>query len=144
MFKLLLYLSLLLFCACANRTDSVKSIPKVSVQWQYLTLELNDTVIQAVEATDTLEIATFKEGFQRYPIRHPEIDSLFSWSNALLDFQGQPKIFCTDYVGKLLVRIRYNSQLLKEVNFSSICNWRELDNNTRRIDHLLKEVVRAK
>jgi len=143
MFRLL-YLPLLFFWACTNRAEKSKPLPSIPVRWQYLTLELNDTVVQAVQTTDTLEIAMFKERGQRYPISHSEMDSLFSWSNELINYHGQPNRFCTDYVGKLKVRIRYNSQLLKEVSFSSICNWREINASTNKIDRLLKKVARAK
>jgi hypothetical protein len=144
MFKLLLYLSLLFFWACTSRTENSNPQSSVPVRWQYLTLELNDTVVQVVQTTDTLEVSTFKQGGLKYPIKRSEMDSLFSWSNKLINFYGQPNSFCTDYVGKLKVRIRYNPQLLKEVSFSSICDWREINANANKIDELLKKVARAK
>ena len=144
MFKTLFYFSLLFIGACTNRTDRNKTLKNVSVQWQYLTLELNDTIVQLTQTTDTLEVATFKEKVQKYQINKTEKDSLFAHANELIDFKKKPKQFCTDYVGKLKVRVRYNPQLLKEVSFSSICNWRELDANTNRIDQLLKKIVRSR
>jgi hypothetical protein len=141
MFKLRLYLPLLFIWACTDRTEKSKPQQTIPVHWQYLTLELNDTVIQVAKSIDTLEVTTFKEGVQRFPISHPEMDSLFSWSNELIDFHGQPKQFCTDYVGKLKVRIRYNSQLLKEVSFSSICDWKEISAKTSQLDQLLRKVM---
>jgi hypothetical protein len=144
MFKPLLYLSLLFFWACENRTENSNRQPSVSVRWQYLTLEFNDTVIQVVQSTDTLEVSTSKVGQLNYLIKRSEKDSLFSWSNELINFYGQPNSFCTDYVGKLKVRIRYNPQLFKEVSYSSICDWREINVNSNKIDGLLKKVTKAK
>ena len=121
-----------------------KTLKNVSVQWQYLALELNDTVVQVTQETDTLEVSTFSQKVQKYQIGKTEKDSLFAYANALVDFKKQPPQFCTDYVGKLKVRVRYNSQLLKEVRFSSICDWRELDANTNKIDQLLKKIAGSK
>lgn len=130
--------------ACNSDHDRSKTQNNVSVQWQYLTLELSDTAIQVTKTIDALEIATVKNGVQKYSIQNSEKDSLFSWSNKLIDFKGQPKCFCTDYVGKFKVRIRYNPQLLKEVSFSSLCNWQEIDPNTIKIHKLLKGLISAK
>src|SRR4030095_3277385 len=139
MIKLLLSYLLVILIACNSRPDRSTSQNNIPIQWQYLTIELNDTVIQVAQMIDSLEIATFNEGVQKFSIEHVKKDSLFSWSNKLIDFVGQPRRFCTDYVGKLKVRIRYNPQMLKEVSFSSICNWQELDSNTIKIDQLLKQ-----
>ena len=144
MFKILFPLLLLFICACTSRTDRGKLRQNIPVQWQYLTLEFNDTVIQLTPFMDTLEVTTFKKGVQKYQINKTEKESLFAQANELIDFKEQPKCFCTDYVGKLKVQIRYNSQLLKEVSFSSICDWQELNDNTNGIDQLLKKVVREK
>jgi hypothetical protein len=142
MIKTLFPFSLLFIFACASKTDGSKPQQNVPIQWQYLTLELKDTVIQLAQTTDTLELTTFKEGVQKYSLNKDEKDNLFARANGLIDFKGQPKVFCTDYVSKLKVRIRYNSQLLKEVSFTSLCNWRELDSNAKRIDQLLEKVIR--
>jgi hypothetical protein len=144
MIKILFRFSLFLICACTNRTDRNKPQQNVSVQWQYLTLELNDTIIQLTQTTDTLEVLTFKGEVQKYQINKTEKDSIFTQANELTDFKGQPKRFCTDYVGKLKVRVRYNAQLMKEVSFTSICDWRELNDNANRIEQLLKKVIDTK
>ena len=143
MLKVLFFFLLFFIGACTGRTDS-KLQQNNSVQWQYLTLEFNDTVIQLAQLINTLEVGTFKERVQKYQINKVEKDSLFTQANDLIGFGGQPKRFCTDYVGKLRIRIRYNSQLLKEVTFSSICDWRNLNANTNRIDQLLKKVAGGK
>jgi hypothetical protein len=140
MFKTLFSFSLLFICACTNRTDRNKPQQNIFVQWQYLTLELNDTVIQLAQTADTLEVVTVKGGAQKCHINKTEKDSIFAQANELIDFKGQPKRFCTDYFGKLKVQIRYNSQLMKEVSFTSICDWRKLNVNTNQIDQLLKKV----
>ena len=144
MLKISLFFSLLFVCACTSRIDRSKHQKNVPIQWHYLTLEFNDTVIQLTDIIDTLEVATFEKGMQKYLVDKLEKDSLFTQVNELIDFKGQPKRFCTDYVGKLKIRIRYNDQLLKEVSFTSICDWRELNANTNSIDQLLKKMIRSK
>ena len=130
--------------ACSSGYERSSTPDNVTVPWQYVTLELNDTVIQVTRTIDTLEIVTFKNGVRKYSIEKAEKDSLFSWSNDLIDFRGQPNRFCTDYVGKLKVRIRYNSQVLKEVSFSSLCKWQEIDSNAIKIHQLLKGLISTK
>ena len=144
MFKPMLFLSLFFIGACACTTDEVSHQPKGLLHWQYLILEFNDTVIHASKSIDTLELETFKEGVQKFPISQPDMDSLVSWSNELIGFQGQPDHFCTDYICKMKVRIRYNSQLFKEVEFSSVCNWREISIEINQIGQLLKKKVSPK
>lgn len=135
---------LLSICSCINTTERGKSRTTVPVQWQYLTLEFNDTIIQVAQPIDTIVVTTFKGGMEKYPIRHSEKDSLIAWSHQLIDVQGQPRKFCTDYVGKFKVRIRYSSQLQKEVSFTSICDWRQIDSNANKIDQLLSQVIKFK
>lgn len=143
MTKTLIFISILFICSCSNRTDRIDPPLKVSIQWQYLTFEINDTVIKLYRMSDTLEVASFKKKSQKYQITESQKDSLFACANKLMDYKKQPNRVCTDYIGKLKVRIKYNSQVSKESNFSSICNWRELDENTNRIDQLLKKVMRS-
>jgi hypothetical protein len=140
MFRIYFFLPLFFVGACTGQPDGSKARKHNSVQWQYLTLEFNDTVIYLDQIIDTLEVTTLKKGVRKYQIGKVEKDSLFIQANELIEFTGQPNRFCTDYVGKLKLRIRYNSQTLKEISFTSICDWRELNDNTNRIDLLLMKM----
>lgn len=143
MYRIIFSSAILFLCACKGRTDVNEPRKDVSVQWQYLAIEFDDTVIQISQGNDTLEVITFNMEVQKYPIGKEEENSLFILANELMGFNGQPEKFCTDYVGKLKVRIGYNQQLSKEVSFSSICDWRKLNANTNRIDQFLMKIAGA-
>ncbi len=96
--------------------------------------------MQITKAIDALEVTTFKGRVRKYQINNAEKDSLFKEANELAGFERQPKRFCSDYVGTFKIRIRYNSQVLKEVSFTSICDWRGLNTNTTQIDLLLNKI----
>jgi hypothetical protein len=127
--------------ACTSRSDTNKQHRNIPVQWRYVIFEFNDTTIELLKSRDTLYLTTSEGRLRKYPVNKTEKDYLFTQANNLFDFSGQPKAFCTDYISTLEIRIRYNSQLVKEISFTSICDWRELNINTVQIDQLLKKVI---
>ncbi|WP_394773153.1 hypothetical protein, partial [Flavobacterium sp.] len=61
-----------------------------------------------------------------FKITNAEKDSLFTWSEKLLDKKESPTKFCTDYFGKLDIKIVYSDQVTKKVEYTSICEWQNL------------------
>jgi hypothetical protein len=106
---------------------------------EYLDLQFKDTTIQMIYWQDSLEV-TIKNATRKYYISNAERDTLFMQANKLIDSKENTIPFCTDYAGRLKLQIRYNQQVMKEVSFISICDWRELDSNTRKIDQLLTKI----
>lgn len=144
MFKRLFLLFLLYTGACTSRPQIRESRENDTVQWQYIPFWFNDTVVQVAKPGDIVEFTTPGKEMLRYPINKAELDSLFKQANELLNFKKQPERICTDYVGSLHIWIRYNSQVVKKVSFTSICDWRKLNAHTTRIDQLFKKIVEGR
>ena len=140
MYKFLVLLSFLIAC----KSDPATTKPRIARQWQFLTLELNDTVVQLTRDVNSFTVAHFVKGEQQYAIGNEEADSLFSWANQLVLFQEPLSEFCTDYKESMRVRIRYNTQLYKEASFRSVCDWRGIAPPARQMDALLKKLMKVK
>lgn len=137
------YLALLSFIiACKSESAPLKQTK--FVQWQFLTLELNDTVVQLTRGANSFTVAHFVKGEQQYAIGNEEADSLLSWANQLVLFQEPLSEYCTDYKESMRVRIRYNTQLYKEASFRSVCDWRGIAPPARQMDGLLKKLMKVK
>jgi len=125
-----------------NRAAAVDGAANLS--WQYFTLRLEDSCLVIGDMmSDSIEIKKIDGETAYYNVGKKGRDSLLSWCNNLLNYM-QPKLImtCTDYVGKLTVRIKYSETLTKEVKFTSICNWKKLTPETQKIDSLLTFAVK--
>lgn len=94
--------------------------------------------------SDSIEVLTKKGDTISSNIKREEKDSLISWAERLLEFEPPSEFqFCTDFVGKLSVRIKYSEIVSKRVDFSSICDWNKFNGETRKIDSIL-QIVRGR
>lgn len=140
MYKFLVLLSFLIAC----KSDPAATKPRNASQWQYLTLELNDTIVQLTRGANSFTVTHFEKGEQQYALGNAEADSLFSWANQLVFFQEPLSEYCTDYKESMRVRIRYNTQLYKEASFRLVCDWRGIAAPARQMGGLLKKLMKAK
>ena len=125
--------------SCSSENTAISKGSKAT-PWQSFTFHLEDTaIVHGEHWSDSIDVLTNNGDTLAYYIKEDERDSLISWAEKLLDFQ-QPSEFrtCTDYVGKLSVRIKFSENVSKRVDFASICDWKEFNNETRKIDSILK------
>ena len=137
----ILVVILVISCSSGN-TANIKSMDKQT--WQSFTLWLEDTsIVYGNFLSDSLEIKSKNGETINFYIGKSRLDSIFYWSDNLINFRQPDQFqFCTDYVGKLRIEIHYSSILTKQVNFTSICNWKNLSIETRKIDSVLKLAIK--
>jgi hypothetical protein len=114
------------------------------LHWQTFFLQLEDTgAVSGNVISDSIVIGRIKGNPQSYYLGQMGRDSLVAWVSNLISYQTPDTVItCTDYVGKLSVGMRYSQTLVKRTEFSSICSWRRINEDTRKIDSLLKAVIR--
>lgn len=143
--RLLIILFLItLFASCGSEnTVSTKDTNKTN--WQSITFHLEDTAFVHIQHwSDSIEVLTNTGDTIGCIIRRDEKDSLISWAERLLDFDPPSQFrYCTDYVGRLSVRVKYSDIVFKRVDFSSICDWKRFNDETRKIDSIL-QIVRER
>jgi hypothetical protein len=71
-------------------------------------------------------------------ISKSETDSIYAWTSNLTKNFEIPKVFCTDYVGYLKITIQYAGQVKQSCEYNSVCEWRTLTNDTKKLDGLLR------
>ena len=133
-----------LFSSCSQRSKEKDISNQEYLNWRYLTLEINDSVLQIDAFSDTVKLMMYKKEVLNFIAIRELRDSMYLFSDALMEFKGQPKHTCTDYVSRLNVRLRMNDQVYKEVKFSSLCNWREIDTSAVRLSSLITRILSPK
>jgi len=110
--------------------------------WQYISIKANSTEFYLDAVTDSLNVKNVDTSKQHksYKLLKSDKDSLFSWTESIIDKKANPSVFCTDYVGKLTLRIVYSEQMSKQISYRSICEWKNLDSNTSKIYELLSKI----
>ena len=112
----------------------------------YINIKANSTEFYVDTFTDSLYVKRLDTITQQksYKILDSEKDSLFSWTETRIDTKSNPSEFCTDYVGKLTLRIAYSEQMSKQISYNSICDCKDLDRNTSKIHELLSKIENSK
>lgn len=134
---------LLFILTCCTRKEKY-SDDKIRLYWQSFSLISEDTnMVICNIMSDSLEIRNSNNKTKLYFIEKNKRDSLFYWANGMIEYK-EPDIIntCSDYVGKLTIKIRYSPTLTKHAYFTAICDWREINNETRKIDSLLNTVIK--
>jgi hypothetical protein len=78
------------------------------------------------------------------PISGNSRDSINFYANNLVENKMLPEKFCTDYVGAIKVTIQYGDAVSKTVTYSSICDWKTLNRDTKEIYLLFQRIAMAK
>ena len=143
---LLIALATLFGCKNANDTKTLHT-PAPS-PWIYVIVNANSNEFLVSRYDDTLTIKKIftekTDSIQKVKISKDEKDSLFKWTETLIQTKPEPTAFCTDYYGKLTLKIIYSEQVSKQAQFTSICEWQNLDSNTSHIYKLVTEKSREK
>lgn len=139
-----LKISLLILIVSRSNENTVNTKSVDKLHWQNFTLWLEDTsIIHGNIISDSIQIKSHNNEPILYYVGKQNVDSLFYWAENLLNYRLPEQIqTCTDYIGKLRIQIRYSNILSKQVDFISICNWKGLSIETRKIDSILKLAVK--
>jgi hypothetical protein len=70
-------------------------------------------------------------------INNSERDSIFKWTKKLIYEPVMPKVFMTDYVGRLYVMISISDQVSQSCKYNSIGNWAKLSRETTEMNKIL-------
>lgn len=140
------FICLTLTFSCKSPNQSPSADKKEEELWLNLSIKANGSEFYLEAFTDSLYVRKLDTlNLQKsYKMSKSEKDSLFSWTEKLIDIKTSPSRFCTDYYGKLSLRIVYSEQMSKQINFNSICEWEKLDSNSRKICQLLSKIENAK
>lgn len=129
-----------LFLGCRNSSEVKLHENKYSSTWKYLNIRTNEREFSVLENDTFFQIhllGNAKDSISAFKITNAEKDSLFTWSEKLLDKKESPTQFCTDYFGNLDIKIVYDDQMTKKIEYNSICEWQNLDSNTFKIYKLI-------
>ncbi|OOQ57058.1 hypothetical protein BC343_16125 [Mucilaginibacter pedocola] len=66
-----------------------------------------------------------------------ERDTLGLIANSLIINPVSPKKFCTEFVGKLRIEMRYGEQVSHSVEYNSVCDWATLSPETIQLSKIL-------
>ena len=145
---------------CSNRNQESDSSEILEI-WHsvHVVLNIKDT-ITLYSNEDSLHLnvrdtfmkefwapGSFKKVFvdrSALPITKRQADSIFIFANNLIESKKLPENHCTDYYGNIRVIIMYSATFSKTVNYSSICEWANMDSNTAGIEAILQEVISVK
>lgn len=143
MSKFIVLFSLLLPYSCTNnKADDKKIEPTRELSWQNLTISFNDTIIKVFKAIEYIEFIAKGDSTLNYKISKDDSELLASAIDKLVNVKAHAEVFCSDYFGNLTVKIRYDSQLAKEIKFSSICDWRKINMSTSQTDFILGGIIK--
>ena len=133
-----------MFLLACSSNEKAPSKPVEKDNWQSFKIYLEDTsTVLVYNTSDTIEIKGRDESINYYKIGKKSIDSLFAWVDKLVHYrQPEETVFCSEYVGKLEIKIRYSEILSKSVSFISICKWDSFTTETQKIDSLIKLVTK--
>jgi hypothetical protein len=75
-----------------------------------------------------------------------ERDTLGLIANNLISNPAPPKQFCTEFVGKLAIEIRYGEQVKRSVEYNSVCDWSALSLEAKQLNKMLvrKQISRQR
>jgi len=141
-----LFIIFLFHCSCNNSASIVNSNSKNENSWIYLKFSTGTAEFSVLNQDDSLLIKSTPGSLNKndsvlaYKITASEKDSLFKWVESLIDSKMRPTHFCTDYYGKLSLKIVYNEQVVKNADYTSICEWQELDSDTKNIYQLITKI----
>jgi hypothetical protein len=133
----------MLVCGCKNSTTNKDRETKNVQPWIFVSLRTDGEIFSITNDEDSLEIIKILNSKKRkdsifvFKISNKEKDSLFKWSEALLYQKITPKNFCTDYYGRLNITIMYSRQVTTRIEYTSICEWQNLDSNALKIYQLI-------
>ena len=132
---------LLLLLGCNSAKDNRVAHTDSSSSWTYVIVKANGHEFSVSTYDDTLTFKKARTGrmdtLQKVKMLKSEKDSLFKWTEALIQTKPEPINYCTDYFGKLTLRIIYSEQVSRQVDYRSICEWQSLDSNTSNLYKLL-------
>ena len=149
-FQKYLTLTFIVFCGCNNASTTINSNDKGQSLWTSLSIRTNSNDFSIHDQNDSLIINSFpisvdtKDSILSFKITSSEKDSLFKWTESLIDNKIKPKHFCTDYYGTLYIKVTYNDQMTKTANYTSICEWKDLDSNCSKIYLLINKATSQK
>lgn len=148
--RVLLTISGILFLTVTVGCNTPSNKPLTQKQkdnlWIGLSIKTNNSECFLNAATDSLIVRSLDSNntSNSYKLSHSEKDSLFSWTEMLIDNKIKPTRYCTDYFGSLSLKIAYSEQMTKQISYKSICEWEELDSNTNKIHNLISKIVTIK
>ena len=140
-FRGLLLTLLIALIGCKETNDQHQLGTRNPQSWTYVIITANSQEFTISEYDDTLTIKKItvngKDTLQKVRISKNEKDSLFAWTETLIQTKPEPTKFCTDYYGKLSLKIIYSEQVSRQIQYRSICEWERLDRNTSHIYSLI-------
>ncbi|WP_127706464.1 hypothetical protein [Mucilaginibacter limnophilus] len=77
----------------------------------------------------------------RLKFSNDERDSIYYLVNSLIERPAQTDKFCTEFVGKLKLSVFYGEQLERTCNYSSVCNWSRMSDETDKLYKILKRHI---
>lgn len=158
--QLYVSLALMFIVGCKNNVATDKS--EVAVFWEDIFMNLGgnqelkifnwgDSAV-FTKWTDSLVETNPKKTWIRikplkvvFPITKSEKDSLFKWTRKLVRGPVEPEQRCTDYVGYLSATIEYgnrSSRTKQTCEYSSICDWFNVNDDTKSLYRLLKTRIK--
>ena len=156
MINLLSYLAIILSSILPGCQQN-ESIDKYSSIWNAITLESEGQQITIYGARDSVVLKQwdyrdslteneriwiripFNIRTENIKIKKEEMNHIYTWSKKLITDFALPEKFCTDYVGHLRLTIQYTDQIKQSCEYSSICEWRVLNSETKKLNELLEQ-----
>lgn len=71
-----------------------------------------------------------------------EKDTLFNLSQQIISYPVLHNRHCNDFVGDLDVIIRYYSDTMQQIDYSGVCDWSLLSDDTKQLHEILKRKMK--
>ena len=154
---LLFLVLLLLMCAgCLSKKDRYVDLSIGNDTWSRLTIvSEHRRMIKIDNNNDTSIIETHHIGsiFTGRPkvikidtskvyFTKAEKDTLFNLSQQIVSYPVLNNRHCNDFVGDLDVIIRYYGDTMQQIDYSGVCDWSLLSDDTKQLHEILKRKMK--
>ena len=139
--------------SCTHKESKIK--PKTD-NWMYMSWFTEKQQITIFNYTDSIQLET--RNYKYTPLKgsylfnkatlvsadtayaklsKSELDSIKKWTRKLITDPVSPKVFTTEYVGSLYVKIFISDQVSQSCRYTSIGDWNKLSRETMEMKKLL-------
>jgi hypothetical protein len=149
---------LILFTGCNHVKSPLTKNDFYTKKWNTIIVKLEQQEITFFSDSDTAYLKSwfYKDTVNRnnervqistnnkivkFVLNNSDRDTLFSNIYDLIKDPVIPKDFCTDYVGNVTFRIKYN-QVTLGCSYTSVCSWEQLSPRAKKIKNILEKKIK--
>jgi hypothetical protein len=147
---------ILILIGCNQGADKPKNINR---EWSSLQI-ITDQYVQYNfinhDPSDSTIVRTYLAGSLFQPVKHVKMitksyaftqrekDSIYLLVKDIVVNPLKPKGFCTEFVGRIEIKISYGDQVTQSCLYTSVCDWTKLSDKTLKLSSILQKRIKSK